>query len=148
MVTTRMALPRPTFLKGAGATLALPMLEAMVSALPKAAAGPIRRFGVVYVPNGMAMGDWTPKTLGAAFEVTPILRPPERFKDQLLVISGLHGVNGGGAHAGRSTSFLTGITSADGGTSSNTGEYDLRAGISADQIAAKELGKHTQLASL
>jgi len=148
MVITKMALPRRTFLKGVGATLALPMLEAMVCALPKAAAAPVRRFGVVYVPNGMAMGDWTPKTLGAGFELTPILRPLEPFKDQMLVISGLHGVNGGGAHAGRSTSFLTGITSADGGTSSKTGEYDLRAGISADQIAAKELGKHTQLASL
>jgi uncharacterized protein DUF1552 len=148
MVITKLSLPRRTFLKGVGATLALPMLDAMVSALPKAAAAPVRRLGVVYVPNGMAMADWTPKTVGAGFEMTPILQPLEPFRDQMLVLSGLHGVNGGGAHAGRSTSFLTGVTSADGGTSSKTGEYDLRAGISADQIAAKELGKQTELASL
>jgi hypothetical protein len=148
MVITKMSLPRRTFLRGIGAALALPMLDAMVSALPKAAAAPARRMGVVYVPNGMAMPDWTPKTVGAGFEMTPILQPLEPFREQMLVLSGLHGVNGGGAHAGRSTAFLTGVTSADGGTSSKTGEYDLRAGISADQIAAKELGKHTQLASL
>jgi hypothetical protein len=148
MVITKMSLPRRTFLRGVGATLALPMLDAMVSALPRAAASPVRRLGVVYVPNGMAMPYWTPKTFAADFEFTPILQPLEPFKDQMLVLTGLHGVPGGGAHAGRSTAFLTGVTSADGGTSSKTGEYDLRAGISADQIAAKELGKHTQLASL
>ena len=85
------------------------------------AASPVRRLGVVYVPNGMAMPYWTPKTSAADFEYTPILQPLEPFKDQMLVLTGLHGVPGGGAHAGRSTSFLTGVTSADGGASSKTG---------------------------
>jgi len=148
MVITKMSLPRRTFLRGVGAALALPMLDAMVSALPRAAAPSVRRFGVVYVPNGMVMPNWTPKTVGAGFEITPTLQPLEPFRDQTLVLTGLHGVRGGGAHAGRSTSFLTGVPSGDGGLYSKAGEYALHAGVSADQIAAKELGKHTQLASL
>jgi hypothetical protein len=148
MVITKMSLPRRTFLRGVGATLALPMLDSMVSAMARTPVNPARRFGVVYVPNGMVMPNWTPKTVGAGFEITPTLKPLEPFRDQLLVLTGLHGVPGGGAHAGRSTAFLTGVTSAEGRTSSKTGEYALQAGVSADQIAARELGKHTQLASL
>ena len=123
-------------------------IDAMVSALPGAAPAVVRRFGVVYVPNGMAMANWTPKTTGAGFELTPILQPLEPVRDQMLVLSGLQGVKGGGVHAGRSTAFLTGVTSGDGRSSSRTGEYELQAGVSADQIAARELGKHTQLGSL
>src|SRR5262249_241754 len=108
MVITKMSLPRRTFLRGVGATLALPMLDAMISALPRAAAPSVRRFGVVYVPNGMVMPSWTPKTVGAGFEFTPTLQPLEPFRDQTLVLTGLNGVRGGGAPSRRSEAFLTG----------------------------------------
>ncbi len=73
MIITKMSLPRRTFLRGMGATLALPLLDAMVpamSVIAKTAAAPVKRFGVVYVPNGIVMANWTPKTEGAGFEFT------------------------------------------------------------------------------
>ena len=144
MMITKMALPRRTFLRGMGTALALPLLDAMVpalSALAKTAAAPARRLGVVYVPNGMAMDYWTPATEGPAFELSPLLQPLSAFRDRLLVLSGLNGPKGGGAHAGASTLFLTGV----GG---KTGEIGVEASVSIDQLLAKELGHHTQLASL
>ena len=76
MIITKMHLPRRTFLRGLGATLALPLLDSMVPALTaqsKTAAAPVRRLGVFYVPNGMAMKNWTPTAEGAAFELPPTL---------------------------------------------------------------------------
>jgi hypothetical protein len=151
MIITKLSLARRTFLRGVGATLALPLLDAMVpalSALDKTAGKPVRRFGVVYVPNGIVMNMWTPATEGEGFEFTPTLKPLEPFRNRLNVLTGLDGVPGGGVHAGRSTAFLTGVTSGDGGTSSKTAEYDLQASVSADQLIARELGKQTQLASI
>jgi hypothetical protein len=152
MIITRIALPRRTFLRGMGATLALPLLEAMVpafTATAKTAASPVRRLGVVYVPNGMAMEYWTPQAEGAGFELSPILKPLSGFEQQMLVVSGLNGVPGGtggpggagGAHAGASTPFLTGATGKN-------SESFLEAGVSLDQIIAREFGRHTQVASL
>jgi hypothetical protein len=145
MIITKKAIPRRTVLRGIGASLALPLLDGMVpafAALRNTAAQPVRRFGVVYVPNGMAMGSWTPATEGAAFEITPILQPLEPFRDQLLVVSGLSGPpSGGGVHASASTRFLTGI-------SATRSEYDLQAGMSMDQFVARQQSQHTQLASL
>ncbi|MCY4120561.1 MAG: DUF1552 domain-containing protein, partial [Acidobacteria bacterium] len=92
MMISRKALPRRTVLRGIGATLALPLLDGMVpalTALSRTAAKPVRRLGVVYVPNGIVMEQWTPATAGAEFEITPILQPLERFRDRLLVVSGL-----------------------------------------------------------
>src|SRR5215218_3963107 len=112
MMITKMALPRRTFLRGMGTALALPLLDAMVpalTALSKSAAAPARRFGVVYLPNGMAMDFWTPAVEGPAFELSPVLQPLAAFRDRLLVLSGLNGPRGGGAHAGASTLFLTGV---------------------------------------
>ena len=143
MIITKKAIPRRTVLRGIGASLALPLLDGMVPAfagLRSAVAKPVR-LGVVYVPNGMAMEYWTPTAEGTAFELTPILQPLAPFRDQLLVLSGLSAVRGGGAHASASTRFLT-------GTPSKKGEYDLRGDISMDQVAAKELSQYTQLASL
>ena len=144
MIISKMSLHRRTFLRGLGATVALPFLDAMVPALTamaKTAAAPVRRFGVVYVPNGIAMDSWTPSTTGA-FETTPILRPVEAFKERMLVFSGLDGVqSGGGTHTIAATRFLT-------GTIGSVKEHGIEAGISIDQMAAKEFGKHTQLASL
>ena len=102
MIITKVSLPRRTFLRGVGASLALPLLDAMVPALTaaKTAAAPVRRLGVVYVPNGIAMDSWTPKAQGAAFELTPILQPLAPFRDRMVVVSGLDGAKSKGSHSG------------------------------------------------
>ena len=145
MIITKKALPRRTVLRGLGATLALPLLDGMVpalSAIRNTAAAGMRRFGVLYVPNGMAMEYWTPQSTGTAFELSPILRPMEAHRDRMLVLSGLHPGVGGGAHAGASTKFLTGVP---GRMTDGTG---IRSGTSIDQLLGQELGKETQLATL
>ncbi len=148
MIITNRIVSRRTVLRGLGAMLALPVLDAMVpalSALGKTPAKPINRLGVMYIPNGMIMNKWTPLLDGAAFELTPTLSSLAPYRDQLLVLSNLACVptpgRPGGAHAKASTRFLTDI-------SPPTSETWLDAGISMDQILAQETGKHTQLASL
>ena len=151
MMIAKISLPRRHFLRTTGAMLALPLLDAMVpalSAMARTAANPVRRFGVVYVPNGMIMEQWTPVAEGTGFEFTPILKPLEPFRDQLLVLTGLDGVPGMSGHAGRSTAFLTGVTQPEVNGNLTNNEYELRAGISADQLLAREWEKHTQLGSL
>lgn len=145
MMIAKMSLPRRTFLRGLGAALALPLLDAMVPALTavvKTAANPVRRLGIVYVPNGMDMGRWTPATLGTGFEFTPILQSLAPFRDQLLVLSNLRGAPGGGSHAGAATRFLTGMVARQ---PRGTG---VQAGVSMDQMAARQMAQETQLASL
>jgi hypothetical protein len=148
MIITKRVLSRRELLRGMGATLALPLLDAMAPALSaqtKAAARPVHRFGVMYVPNGMIMNKWTPALDGTAFEFSPTLSSLTPYRDQLLVLSNLACVptpgRPGGAHAKASTRFLTDI-------SPPTSETWLDAGISLDQLLAQETGKHTQLASL
>src|SRR5258707_15868166 len=90
MFITNMSLPRRTFLQGVGATVALPLLEAMVPAFKaSAAAEPVRRFGAVYVPHGKIMAEWTPQSTGANFEFSRILKPLEPFRNQVTVVSSL-----------------------------------------------------------
>ena len=144
MTITKRALPRRTVLRGLGATLSLPLLDAMVppfTALAQTAAKPVHRFQAIYAPNGMAMQYWTPATEGSAFELTPILEPLAPFRHQLLVLSGLRS-SWAHVHAGASGSFLTGT--ARGGQR----ESDVLADTSMDQLLAREFGKETQLASL
>jgi hypothetical protein len=144
MMITRRALSRREVLRAVGATVALPLLDSMVPAFGGArvsAAAATRRLGVVYVPNGIMMPWWTPKTEGAGFEFPDILKPLEPSRDHLRVLSGLNGVNGGGPHAGASTRFLT-------ATAARHSDSDLVAGVSMDQFAARQLGQYTQLASL
>ncbi|HEY7172936.1 MAG TPA: DUF1552 domain-containing protein [Vicinamibacterales bacterium] len=144
MMITRKALSRREVLRAVGATVALPLLDSMVPAFGGArvsAAAATRRLGVVYVPNGIMMPWWTPKTEGAGFEFPDILKPLEPSRDHLRVLSGLNGVNGGGPHAGASTRFLT-------ATAARHSDSDLVAGVSMDQFAARQLGQYTQLASL
>src|SRR5688572_12333760 len=106
----RRSLPRRTVLKGVGATLALPFLEAMLPASTlRAAEKPVRRFQAFYTPNGMAMEYWTPKTEGADFEITPVLEPLAPYRDQIIVFSGLR-ASWNYIHAGASGSFLTGTS--------------------------------------
>src|SRR2546426_4291315 len=141
---TSKALPRRTVLRGLGATIALPFLDAMLPAASmraRAAAAPIHRFQTFYVPNGMAMEYWTPKGEGRAFELSPVLEPLAPFRDQLLVISGLK-ANWNYIHAGASGSFLTGTTR--GGRT----EVEIFADVSMDQILARHFGSETQVASL
>src|SRR5262245_3346091 len=147
MIITKKSLPRRTFLQGMGVSLALPLLDAMTPAL-SSGANPIVRLGFVYVPNGAIMDQWTPATKGADFQFTPILKSLEPYRERLLVLSGLAQVNGralgdgAGDHARAGATFLTGVHPK------KTEGVNIQAGISADQIAAKELGKFTQLASL
>ena len=145
MMISKKAIPRRMVLRGLGASVALPFLDSMVpalSALSTTAANPTVRFGAVYVPNGMVMQNWTPAVEGAAFELPPILQPLAPFRDQLLVLSGLNCTpppgTRGGTHSRAATRFLTDV---------HPGLWNPQA-ISMDQIAARELGRHTPLASL
>lgn len=152
MISLKKHLPRRTFLRGAGAAIALPLLDSMIPAFAArgdAAARPVRRFGAFYLPNGVSMGHWTPTAEGAAFELPTILQPLTPFRDQVLVLSGLSNKqanaqegDGAGDHSRGQTAFLTGAHAK------RTAGRDAQAGISMDQIAAQEIGQHTQLASL
>ena len=144
MFISNMTLPRRTVLRGLGATLALPFLDAMVPAFARgahAAGKPAHRFLTFYVPNGMAMEYWTPKDDGAGFELSPILEPLAPFRDQLLVLSGLK-ANWNYIHAGASGSFLTGTTRG------GRNEVEIIADVSMDQLLARQFAKETQVASL
>ena len=145
MIITQKAIGRRTVLRGLGASLALPLLDGMVpafAALRTTVANPVRRLGVVYVPNGMMMPHWTPETEGLGFDFPTILKPLEPFRSQIQVLSGMHGVESEGPHARSSTRFLTGMPSKpDDGS-------DLRGGVSMDQIAGRVHGRETQLATL
>ena len=101
------ALSRRTVLRGMGVTLSLPLLDAMFPAFGEGSVKPAKRFQAIYVPNGMAMEYWSPTKEGKDFEILPILEPLAPFRDQLLVLSGLHS-SWNYVHAGASTSFLTG----------------------------------------
>ncbi len=168
MINLNHTLPRRTFLRGVGATMALPLLDSMTPAL--SALGPFDslalaqgrpsktpiRLGYVYTPNGIVGACdksprpfmWTPKTVGANFEFSPTMKALEPFREHLNVFSGLAPVtgralgDGTGDHARATATFLTGVHPY------KTGGADFRLGVYADQIAAKELGKYTQLSSL
>ncbi len=137
---TKKSLSRRTLLKGAGTALALPLLDAMTPAFAQAAA-PIHRFQTVYIPNGMAMEYWSPKTNGPDLEITPVLQPLSRYRERMLFLSGIK-ANWNVAHAGAGGSFLTGVTRG------GRNETEILAGISMDQLLADKLGKETQLSSL
>ena len=145
---TRKSIPRRAFLRGTGAALALPMLDAMTPAFATASARPVR-MAFIEVPNGIMMDKFTPATEGPDFALTPILEPLAGFRDRMLVLSGLDqgqakglSFEVGGDHPRTCTAWLTSTHCK------MTSGADLRAGISVDQIAAREFGKYTQLASL
>src|SRR5215510_1575438 len=137
---TSKSLTRRTVLRGIGASLALPFLEAMVPSA-RAAVKPVRRFLTFYVPNGMAMEYWAPKGEGTAFELSPILQPLAPFRDQMLVLTGLHS-SWNYIHAGASGSFLTGTPRG------GRNEIEIFADVSMDQLLARHFSSETQVASL
>src|SRR5688572_31027033 len=113
MFVTKRSLPRRTFLRGVGATVALPLLDAMVPAMTALAQTPARprtRFGAVFVPNGAIMESWTPAGGERDFELSPALKPLERFRDSMVVISNLtRAATPGGDHAVSAAGWLTGV---------------------------------------
>lgn len=146
MIITKKALPRRTFLRGAGATLALPLLDAMIpsmTALAATPAAPVRRLGFVYIPMGATISQWTPSTVGTLGELPLILRSLEPVRDQLTVISNMELRNAyPGTHATSNAAFLSAATSKW------TESTDYELATTADQIAAKQLGQDTRLPSL
>jgi hypothetical protein len=148
MMIAKMALPRRLFLRGMGATVALPLLDAMIPALTAAprAARPVPRLGFVYVPNGAAPGYWKPKGEGSNFEISPSLSPLEPFRDRLIVPTGLCQVHANGLDNGDHTRgqavWLSGV-----GIKLTQGA-DVQNGTTVDQLAAHELGRDTALRSL
>jgi hypothetical protein len=147
MFVTKKHLPRRTFLKGVGVSLALPLLDSMVPArtlLAQTAARPLPRLGFVYVPHGAIMDKWTPATEGAGFEFTPILKPLEPFRDRLNVVSGLghRAADTTAVHSLSPTTWLSGVRPKA------TQGVDAYAGVTADQIAAQHIGQDTVLPSM
>jgi hypothetical protein len=144
MFITKRSVSRRSVLKGVGATLALPFLDAMVpaaTALARTAAQPALRFGAVFVPMGERPGYWTPATVGSGFEFTPILKPLESFRDAITVVSNLDRPPGG-THAVSTATWLTGSAPK------RTEAEDFYAGVSLDQVAAAHIGRDTVLPSL
>ena len=148
MIITRKHLSRRTLLKGMGATLALPMLDAMTPALAAEAKHPVR-LAFVYVPNGVVNIDWwTPQGVGAKYEFSRLMKPLEAFREDILVLTGLDDHNGNalgdgpGDHGRAGASFLSGVHCK------KTAGADIQAGISADQVAAQLVGAKTRFPSL
>ncbi len=151
MMITRKSVSRRALLQGLGASLALPLLDAMIPAMAATrltAAKPAVRLGFVYVPNGIIQKAWLPAKTGTDYEFLSTMKPLEPFRDQMLVLSNLMQRggralgDGAGDHARAGATWLTGIHPK------KTEGSDITAGISVDQIAAKEFGKVTQLGSL
>ena len=147
MFIHKTSLPRRRILRGMGAALALPLLDAMVPALTptvRTAAAPRKRLGCVYIPHGAIMDRWTPATEGAGFEFTPILKPLEPFRDTLNVITNLtrpeKGVDTN--HAGAPASWLAGVPPK------RTAGPDYELGITLDQVVAKRIGQETTFPSI
>jgi len=150
MIVTKKAISRRTILHGLGATVALPLLDAMIPALTAAVntpAKPIRRLGVVYHPNGVIYDKWLPKGVGADFELSPTLAGLQPFRDKLIVVTGLSMDqaealgDGGGDHSRACGGYLNGVHVRKSDTV-------VEAGMSMDQIAARAFERETQLSSL
>ena len=152
MMVFRKAMPRRTFLRGAGTALALPLLDAMLPAFASAAqvaTTRTTRLAFFAVPNGIIMDKWTPAATGSGLELTPVLEPLAAFRDRLVVISGLANNEArklefeiAGDHPRACSAYLTATHPK------MTSGADIHCGVSVDQVAAKALGRQTQLPSL
>ena len=144
MFITKSSVSRRTVLRGIGATLSLPLLDAMVPALtPTAltAATPTKRFGAVFVPMGERPSHWTPPTTGNGFEFSPILKPIEGFRDYVNVVSNIDRPLQG-THAVSTGTWLTGAAPK------RTEAEDFIAGTSLDQMIAGQIAKDTVFKSI
>jgi hypothetical protein len=147
MVITKLALPRRTFIRGIGATVALPFLDAMLPAL-RAQAKAAPRFTAIYCGNGANMLDWTPATEGVGFEMSPSLKPIEAFRNRLLVVTGLDNYQAtdqgdvGGQHPRAAPAFMSCAHPKQ------TEGADVEAGITIDQLIAEKICRDTKLPSL
>jgi hypothetical protein len=146
MIITKKALPRRTFLRGVGAAVALPLLDAMVPSMTAQAAtpaNPVRRLGFVYMPMGAHIPQWTPASEGKLIELSPTLRSLAPVMDQLTVLSNMELKNAyPGTHATSNAAFLSAATAKW------TESTDYHLGTTVDQVAAKYIGKETRLPSL
>ncbi len=146
MMITKRALPRRTFLRGMGASVALPLLDAMVPAMTAMAqtpARPVRRLGYVFIPMGADTSRWTPPGEGTLTEMSPILHPLEPVKDHLTVLTNMELRNAyPGTHATSNSAYLSCAKAK------LTESTDYYLGTTVDQIAAREIGQGTQLPSL
>jgi hypothetical protein len=150
MIVTKKALSRRTFLRGTGAAVALPLLDAMapaMTAMAQSPARPVRRFGVVYIPMGSNIAQWTPQGIGRITELSPTLLSLTPFLDRVTVVTNLqlknaYTVGGGGNHATSNCGFL----SAARAKVTEGSDYEL--GKTADQLIAEAIGKETPLPSL
>jgi len=146
MILTQKALPRRTFLRTVGATMALPMLDAMIPAATAASKTPLgqaKRLGFVFMPMGCDESRWTPGSEGDLSLLSPILQSLEPVKDQLSVLTNMELANAyPGSHATSNSSFLSAAKAR------HTEGNDYYLGTTVDQVAAKQLGQHTQLPSL
>ena len=147
MVITRLALPRRTFIRGMGATLALPLLDAMVPAMSALSKG-APRFAAIYCGNGANMNDWTPATEGVGFAFSPILKPLEAFRDRTLVLTGLDNFpatdqgDSGGQHPRAAPAFMSCVHPKQ------TEGADVQAGTTIDQLIARQICRDSKLAPL
>src|SRR5262245_35842074 len=150
MVIAKIALPRRTFIRGMGATLALPLLDARVPAMTaQAKASPAApRFAAIYCGNGANMNDWTPAMEGAGFEFSPILKPLEAFRDRTLVFTGLDNFpatdqgDSGGQHPRAAPAFMSCVHPKQ------TEGADVQAGTTIDQLIAQQTSRDAKLSSL
>jgi hypothetical protein len=154
MFITKVSLDRRTFLRGAGAMLALPVLDAMTpafAAVGKAKTGALAvvpRLGFIYIPNGVNLETWRPVVHGTDLTLSPTLSALKPFRDQMTLMSGLahHAADrmndGAGDHSRATAVFLSGCHAK------RTQGADLHLGVTADQIAAKSIGKETRFRSL
>jgi len=147
MLITKKHLPRRTFLRGVGVTLALPLLDSMIPAQTltrKTAAAASPRLGFVYVPHGAIMDKWTPATEGSGFEFPPILKSLEPFRDRLNIVSGCghRAADSTAVHSLSPTTWLSGVRPKP------TQGTDAFAGVTADQIAAMAIGQDNILPSM
>jgi len=145
MFITKKHLSRRTFLRGAGVTMALPLLDAMIpagTALAQTAAAPSLRMGFIYFPHGAVMNEWTPTSEGTNFELSPILKPLEPFKKQLTVISGLQNraAIAPPVHALSPGTWLSGVAPRK--------SQSPWGGVTIDQMAAAKIGQDTPFPSL
>ncbi len=147
MIVMKKALSRRTFLRGLGATLALPLLDAMfpaLSAMAATSASPVRRLGFVYIPMGANIAEWTPKGIGRITELSPTLASLMPFLDQVTVLTNteLRNAYAPGNHATANAAFLSTAYAK------RTEGSDYELATTVDQIAARQLGKETAIPSL